>query len=144
MGSRAGNAGFSLLKLMAVVTIMGVVATLAVPTLLQPKKGAAEAAAITYMRSWSSAQELYCLKYGVYADADNQLFNEGLISGHAPADAHGYKFSLDNPSNSKYTWWGEGWPERPGETGDRFFFIDQSGVIRWSTTGQADSNSTPL
>ena len=142
-GSRS-SAGFSLIELLFVFTVIGVVATLAMPNLLQSKKAANEAAAITYIRSWTSAQELYFLRHNVYADADNQLFDEGLIDGHDPADSHGYTFLLGNPAGSQYTWWGRGWPDKPGETGDRFFYIDQTGVIRHSTSGQADSNSPPL
>jgi hypothetical protein len=31
-----------------------------------------------------------------------------------------------------------------GTTGQRHFFTDQSGVIRWNAAGAADVNSTPL
>ena len=80
----------------------------------------------------------------MYADADGQLFNEGLIGAHAPADSAGYTFALDNPSGNQYRWWGTGWPDTPGQTGSRWFFIDDSGVIRYSTSGTANSGSTPL
>ena len=91
--------GFSLIELLIVVAIIGIIAAIAVPSLLQSKAAANEAAAIGYMRAWTSAQELYLLKFGVYADADSQLFNEGLI-GKGAADSHGYTFSLDNPSGN--------------------------------------------
>jgi hypothetical protein len=35
-------------------------------------------------------------------------------------------------------------PVTPGTTGLRYFFTDQSGVIRASTTGAATSTSTPI
>ncbi len=57
---------------------------------------------IGYMRSWSAAQELYHTRHGWYADADNQLFDEGLIDGHAPADNHCYSFSMDNPPGAQH------------------------------------------
>ena len=139
-----GSSGFSLIELLIVVTVIGVIASIAIPSLLRSKAAANESAAISYLRSWTAAQELYILKFGDYADADGQLFNEGLISSKAAADSHGYTFSLDNPSGSITTWWGRGWPDTPGSTGSRWFYIDQTGVIRYSTTGDADASSPPL
>ncbi len=141
---RSDNAGFSLIELLIVVTIIGIIASIAIPSLLRSRAAANEAVAIGYMRSWTAAQELYHTRYGVYAEADNQLFDEGLIDGHAPANSHGYSFSIDNGQNSLYTWWGKAVPDIAGETGTRWFYIDQRGVIRWSTSGEANSNSPPL
>ena len=141
---RSDDSGFSLVELLIVVTVIGILASMAIPNLLRSKAAANDVVAISYMRSWTAAQELYHVRHGVYADADNQLIDEGLIDGHAPADSHGYTFHLDNPAGSKYTWWGTAVPDSPGETGTRWFYIDQGGVIRWSTSGEADSNSPPL
>jgi len=137
------NSGFSLIELLIVVAIIGIIAAIAVPNLLQSKAAANEASAIAYMRNWTSAQELYFLKFGVYADADDQLFAEGLI-GKGSADSHGYSFSLDNPAGSTMNWWGAGAPDTPGQTGSRYFYIDLTGVMRYSTTGAATSSSNPL
>jgi type IV pilus assembly protein PilA len=35
-------------------------------------------------------------------------------------------------------------PSTPGVTGQRYFFTNQSGVIRANTAGAADSSSTPI
>ena len=121
--------GFSLIELLIVVAIIGIIASIAVPNLLQSKAAANEAAALSYIRSWTAAQECYFNKFGAYADADGQLFDEGLINKGA-ADSHGYTFSPDNPSGSQDLWWGTGKPDTPGQTGSRFFFIDQTAVIR--------------
>ena len=143
-GRRCRSQGFSLIELLIVVTVIGIIASMAIPNLLRSKMAANEAAAIAYLRSWTTAQELYLLKFGSYADADGQLFDEGLISVKPTADSHGYTFSLDNPPNSQDAWWGEGWPDTPSTTGSRWFFIDESGVIRFSTTGSASVGSSPL
>ena len=126
------------------MAVIGIIASLAIPNLVESKKAANEKTAITYMRSWTSAQEMYHTRYGAYADADNQLFDEGLINFRGSADGFGFHFQIDNPPNSLYTWWGIGIPDVPGETGDRWFFIDHTGVIRYSTSGAADSSSPPL
>ncbi len=141
---RCQSPGFTLIELLIVVAVIGVIAALSIPNLVQSKSAANEKVAITYMRSWTAAQELYHTRFGVYADADNQLYNEGLINFRGSADGFGYNFSIDNGSNSRYTCWGTARPDVPGETGTRWFYIDHTGVIRWSTTGNADSSSPPL
>ncbi len=141
---RCQSPGFTLIELLIVVAVIGVIAALSIPNLVQSKSAANEKVAITYMRSWTAAQELYHTRFGVYADADNQLYNEGLINFRGSADGFGYNFSIDNGSNSLYTWWGTARPDVPGETGTRWFYIDHTGVIRWSMSGNADSSSSPL
>jgi len=141
---RCQSPGFTLIELLIVIAVIGIIAALSIPNLVESKKAANEKVAITYMRSWTAAQELYHTRFGVYADADGQLFNAGLIDGRGSADSHGYNFSIDNGSNSLYTWWGTSRPDAPGETGSRWFYIDHTGVIRWSTSGSADSSSPPL
>ena len=141
---RCQSPGFTLIELLIVVAVIGIIAALSIPNLVKSKAAANEKVAITYMRSWTAAQELYHTRFGIYADADNQLFNAGLIDGRGSADSHGYNFSIDNGSNSLYTWWGTSGPEVPGETGNRWFYIDHTGVIRWSTSGNANSSSPPL
>ncbi len=135
--------GFSLIELLIVVAVIGIIAAIAVPSLQESKKAANEAAAISYMRTWCAAQELYKNRYGVYADADDQLVARRLI-GVGKSDQLGYHFSLDNPPGSKVRWWGQGQPDRPGKTGYRYFYIDDTGVIRWSLSGPANSSSRPL
>ncbi|UCF38062.1 MAG: type II secretion system protein [Acidobacteriota bacterium] len=135
--------GFTLLELLIVVAIISIVASLAVANLQSSKKAAFEVAAIAYLRTWTAGQELYRERYGYYADSDQQLISEELI-GNPDPDAHGYTFSIDNAARSKYRWWGQGWPTEQGVTGDRSFFIDSSGVIRYSKNGRANENSPPL
>ena len=67
-GSRISQA-FSLIELQIVVAIIGIIPAIAVPSLLQLKAPANEASAISYMRQWTAAQQLYFLRFSSYADA---------------------------------------------------------------------------
>lgn len=138
-----GEAGFTLIELLIVVAIIGIIAALAIPNLTQSKKAANEANAITYMRHWSAAQELYKMQFGEYADADQQLVLQKLIGVDNP-DRFGYTFSIDNAPGATDAWWGQGVPDNPGVSGDRFFYIDSTGVIRWAVGGAAGPASPPL
>ncbi len=140
---RRGRAGFSLIELLIVVAVIAIILGIAVPSFQSSKKAANEAAAISYMRTWTSAQELYLQKFGRYADADQQLVEEGFI-GVGKSDQLGYTFSIDNGANAHHRWWGRGGPDKPGVTGDRFFYIDSKGVIRYSLGGPAGPNSPAL
>jgi prepilin-type N-terminal cleavage/methylation domain-containing protein len=141
--TRNAERGYTVIELLIVVALIAVIMAIAVPGLGDTKKAAHEAAAISYLRTWPAAQELYHLKHGNYADADNQLFAEGLIGVGQP-DQLGYVFAIDNPPGSQHVWWGSARPTRPGTTGDRYFFIDTMGVIRYSLGGPANENSSAI
>jgi prepilin-type N-terminal cleavage/methylation domain-containing protein len=135
--------GFTLIELMIVIAIIAIIAAIAIPNLLESRKSANESSAINYMRTWVTAQEMYREKHGYYADADNQLVQEGFI-GADRGDGIGYHFSIDNEAGSRWEWWGRGNPVRPGVTGDRYFYIHTDGIIRFATNGSATRNHPPI
>lgn len=138
----SSEAGFTLVEMIVVVAILLVFAAIALPSFTQSTKAANEAAAIAYMRTWSSAQELYYNRHGYYANSEKELAGEGLIpEDSAPA---GYIFRFSNPPKSRDRWWGSGYPADPNVTGDRFFFVASDGVIRYSLDGPAGLNSPPI
>ncbi|HEX8283576.1 MAG TPA: prepilin-type N-terminal cleavage/methylation domain-containing protein [Pyrinomonadaceae bacterium] len=57
-------AGFSLIELLIVVAIIGIIAALSIPNLLASRRAANEAAALSAVRTLSSAQEAYRATYG--------------------------------------------------------------------------------
>ena len=134
--------GFSLIELLIVMAVISIIAAIAVPNLLTAKKAANEAAAIAYIRNWSSAQEIYLTLHQSYATSNDQLVGDGLVT---PADPSrlGYTFLLSAEGTAR-AWSGTAAPADPGVTGDRYFFLDQSGVIRWMRGGAADVSSPPL
>lgn len=123
------------------VAVIAIIAAVAVPNLLTAKKAANEAAAIAYIRNWSSAQEIYLTLHQSYADANDQLVADGLVTAADPSRL-GYTFQL-NAATARQ-WSGAAAPAEPGVTGDRYFFLDESGVIRWVRGAPADASSPPL
>lgn len=131
--------GFSLRELLVVVSVIAVLAVIAVPNLVESKKAANEASAIAQMRAWSSAQEIYRQRHGRYANSHDELLAEHLVANLR--DTHGYGFELNGSTDF---WWGVAIPEAPGRTGSRAFYIDSTGVLRWSRDGSPNASSSPL
>ena len=119
---------------------MGIIAAIAVPNLTQSTKAANEASAIGYMRTWSTAQEMYHRKHGTYASDTQLLVDEGYLP-HS-GEQNGYTF--ETSSSSQYFWAGNARPVSPGATGERYFYSDVTGVIRYALDGDAGPSSPPI
>lgn len=144
MGSTR-NAGFTLIEIMIVVAIVAIIAAIGIPNLLESRKLANEAAAIQALRSVHSAQTLFYErdldKNGVhdYATAIGMLRSvlpEELFRTEVGKPYNGYDFALLDPQRQvdpEHEWGAVAAPARMGWTGDRSFFIDETGVIRYAT-----------
>lgn len=138
---RPNAAGFTLIELMIVVALIAIIAAIAVPFLNAARISAHEGSAISSLRVLNSANEVHRARTGSYASNLNALNSAGLIDAQLGSSVKsGYTFT-------NYTGTATGWsiqadPTDPGRTGNRGFFLDESGVIRFSTSagaGLADS-----
>ena len=144
------NSGFTLIELMIVIAIIAIIAAIAIPNLIEARKGSNEAAAIGALRTLNTAQSLF--REGDkdhngtldYASALPVLLNnENLIdSVFASGTKQGYSFTII--AADQFTWSANASPLTPGKSGDRYFFIDESGVIRFTNAGTALSTDVPI
>ena len=147
---RGSQPGFTLIELMIVIAIIAIIAAIAIPNLIEARKGANEAAAIGALRTISTAQSLYREgdKDGNgtfdYATELAGLFSNGRLVDQVlgAGTKQGYLFSV--VSADQFTWSARAVPHGPKKSGDRYFFVDESGVIRFSTTGAATTTSSPI
>ena len=136
------NQGFTLIELMIVVAIIAIIAAIAIPSLLNARKAGNEASAISSLRTLTTVNEQYRTRFGDYSSGLAALSTEGYIdSVLGAAKKSGYTF---NYTGGKNIWNCDTVPTDAGTTGDRGFFVDQSGVIRFDSSGTATSTSPPI
>lgn len=149
--------GFSLIELLIVVAIILIIAAIAIPNLLKSKMAANEASAVGSIRTINTGLVTYaadCPNLG-YAASLVEL-NTGALcaSGTGIIDAvlaagnkSGYTFAYVpgaavNGVVNTYTTNAD--PNTRGTTGQRSFFSNQTGVIRYNQAAAATVASAPL
>jgi len=154
--------GFSLIELLIVVAIILIIAAIAIPNLLRSKMAANEASAVASCRTINTAEVVYSSTYNVpavFAASLSALSDGGTTTACAQAtpptstsacliDASlatgtksGYTFTY-TPATGSYTVNAN--PTSAGSTGVRYFFTDQSNVIRALSTGPAAVGSPAI
>ncbi len=155
---RSKQKGFSLIELLIVVAIILIIAAIAIPNLLRARIAANEASAVSSLRTMNTADITYNSTYGVYSP---DLSSMGPSNGATPtsttadlldqvlAPAGGASVSTKSGYNFTYATASGGYtinaaPVSLNQTGVRYFFTDQSGVLRFNVGAAATSGSSPL
>lgn len=154
-------AGFSLIELMIVIAVILIIAALAIPQLLRARMSANESAAVSALRTLATQEANYTSSWGpgfsptlaalgppipgasasaTTADLVDQVLASGLRGGYqflytplipsSGATPTGYTINAN--------------PISPGITGEWFFYLDQSNVIRQNDGSPASVTSSPL
>ena len=166
--------GFSLIELLIVVAIILIIAAIAIPNLLRARIAANEASGVGSLRTINTSEVNYQSSYGngfsptlvalgsvapppALASCDAAEMIDSVLSAATTANAakSGYFFTytgataLTTPGPAcaaagfqTYTLLGD--PAIVGTTGQRHFFTDESGVIRFDPLAVATAASTPL
>lgn len=143
---RFSDQGFSLVELLIVVLIIGIIAQMAIPHLMQSKLAANEASAITTVRSVLNAETLYVTTVGSGKYASMGSLVTGMlvdtVVGSSTKDGYVFAISLGAADASFVI---DARPTGYLNSGIRSFFSDETAVIRYTTADSAaTSSSSPL
>ena len=149
--------GFSLLELLIVVAVILIIAAIALPNLFRSKMSANEASAVgslkavnaacvNYTSTWNVGYPLLLSYLGPGSPTSSRgagiidsLLASGVKSGYA------FTYVSGAPSGGQVrTYTISASPTVANKTGQRYFFTDQTGVIRQNLGGVATSSSTPI
>lgn len=137
------NKGFTLIELMIVVAIIAIIAAIAIPNLLRSRMQSNESSAIGNLRTIVGAEVAYHAANSSYTTsfADLTGATPAYLDGDWGVTKSGYDFALAGiPGNFN----ANADAAVYGTTGNRGFFTDASGVIRYTVGGPSDVNGTPI
>jgi type IV pilus assembly protein PilA len=152
--SRKPN-GFSLIELLMVVTIILVIAALAIPSFMRSRMTANETSAVASLRAIFTANTTYETSYGngyspdlpslagtppatcAGADLIDGLLATGQKSGYAFTYVAGAVIPVGAPgcTPGAVAFTVQATPLVAGSSGQRSFCIDETGVVRFDQTG---------
>lgn len=151
--------GFSLVELLIVVAVILIISAIAIPNFITSKLRANESGAIENMRTITSANVVYSTTWQVgYAStlatlggntaAPTQtaagLLDSVLSSGNKSGYSYSYSAGTPDPGGNVDNYTINASPEIPGQTGVRYFYTDQTAVIRYNSTQAAGPTDLPI
>lgn len=136
--------GFTLVEIMIVVAIIALLAAIAIPNLLRARVNANEAAAVSALKTVATSAVSYRSVSSSYPGVLASMAAPNVTPPYIDAvlgtgAKSGYSFLLTGSTN---TFTATAIPQTFGTTGNRSFYVDESGVIKYCTTSGCTPTTT--
>jgi len=152
---------FSLIELLIVIAIILVIAMIAIPNLIRSRISANEASAVGSLRTINEGERVYFSTYNTGYSPNLQSLGPGsdgptasaaglidsvLAGTGSTSTKNGYTFTYSSKPDTAgrynvYTLTAA--PSKPGTTGVKYYYTDQTSTIRQSSGRQAGASDTP-
>jgi type IV pilus assembly protein PilA len=159
---RRRQKGFSLIELLIVVAIILIIAAIAIPNLLRSRMAANEASAVGSLRTINTAEVTYSTTYpslgfaalaslggsaaacatATGATSTSSCLIDDVLASTAVKSGYAFTAAVGGGSPA-VTYAAKAVPSVVGQSGQRAFCSDQSGVIRYNAGGTTCSNTDP-
>ena len=136
--------GFSLIELLIVVAIILIIAAIAIPNLLRARRSANEGSATASMRTIGSGELLYRSTNGNFTTLAGLAADSIIDNVLGGGTKSGYAFAATQGTSSDLQFTSVGTPSvstGATQTGARYFFTDETQVVRFAVGAAATSGS---
>lgn len=138
---------FTLVEILVVMSILLILLTLVLPNIWRGRVNTNESIAVSNLNTLNSALQMYYINNDTFPDNLSDLIPPASSPAYVDTDLvndpeGGYNFSYNYQGPDDFSITAS--PRRVGKTGNRYFYIDDSGIVHYSDEGQASSSDPVL
>ncbi len=138
----AAQRGFSFIELVMVIAVVSILAALAVPHLHRIKMTSQEKVALASVRAIFEAEALHHARLQTFGDLDQLIGQSFIDNSFETGEKSGYLYVITGASSADFELRAS--PVSYGDTGFKAYFVNGTGVIRYTEDGSSPDANSPV